>query len=163
MSDDSPQFEAVSGISDFAGAALQVIGAARYELALMSVHLDGRIFGSEAFVERLREFILSHRRARLRVLVHEPKVAISNCIRLVEFGRMLTSRIEFRECPDDARKLAEEYLIADELAVLHRSAPDQLDAKFYADAPRVARSQLKAFNTLWDEAVVARELSALGI
>lgn len=158
-----PQFEAVTGVSGFSEAALEVIGAARYELALMSVSLDGKTFATEAFVDRLREFILSHRRARLRVLVHDPKAAIKNSVRLVEFGRMLTSRIEFRECSAQGRKLSEEYFIADELAVLHRSAPDQIDAKFYRDAPRVARSQLKAFDAIWDESVVARELSALGI
>ena len=163
MNAEGPQFESLSGIAEFADAAIRVIGNARYELALMSVHLDAKAFASEAFVERLREFILSHRRARLRVLLHDPRSAISNSIRLVEFGRLLTSRIEFRECNEEACKLPEEYLIADEVSVLHRGAPDQLDAKYYADAPRVARSQLKAFNAIWDECVVARELSALGI
>lgn len=163
MTGANPEFEIVTGIDEFAESALAVMQAARYELALMSVSLDEKAFSSESFIEQLREFILSHRRARLRVLVHDPRTALRNSIRLVEFGRRLSSRIEFRECCEEGRKLPEEYFLADELAVLYRSAPDSLDAKFYADAPRVARSQLKAFNAIWEESVVARELSVLGI
>lgn len=165
--DSTPQppmeFTPVSGSAAFAASALDVVGAARHHLALMSVALDGRLFGTEDFVERLRNFILQHRRAKLRVLVHDPASAVRNSIRLVEFGRRLSSRIEFRALPEEKRKLREEYLIADETALLYRSYPDQMDAKYYADAPLVARSHLRAFETLWHESTVAREMSSLGI
>lgn len=156
-------FVTVSGTDAFADAALDVVGAARHHLALLSVDLDRRLFGTDAFTEKLRHFILQHRRARLRVLVHDPVAAVRNSIRLIEFGRLLSSRIEFRVVPEDRRKLREEFLIADELSVLYRSAPDQLDAKHYPDAPMVARSHLREFEALWHEATVARELSSLGI
>lgn len=157
------EFAAISGSEAFADSALEVVSAARHQLALMSVDLDRRLFGTDSFTERLRNFILQHRRARLRVLVHDPAAAVRNSIRLVEFGRMLSSRIEFRAMPDERRKLREEYFIADERALLYRSSPDQLDAKFYADAPMVARSHLRAFEALWHEATVAREMSVLGL
>lgn len=156
-------FAAVSGSDAFAAATLEVVRAARYELVLMSVELDRRLFGTEVFIDQLRNFILQHRRARLRVLVHDPAAAVRNCIRLVEFGRLLSSRVEFRKLPQTRAMPREEFLIADERAVLYRSAPDQLEAKHYADAPMVARSQLRGFNTCWEEATVAREMSALGL
>lgn len=157
------EFAAVSGAEAFAAAALDVVSSARYQLALISVDLDRRLFGTEAFTERLRNFILQHRRAQLRVLVHDPASAVRNSVRLVEFGRLLSSRIEFREVPLERRKLREEFLIGDERSLLYRSAPDQLDAKHYADAPMVARSHLREFDALWHESSVARELSSLGI
>lgn len=157
------EFAAVTGSAAFADAALEVVGVARHQLALISVELDRRLFGTEAFTDKLRSFILAHRRARMRVLVHDPVAAVRNSIRLVEFGRLLSSRIEFRAVPEERRKLREEFLIADERAVLYRSSPDQLEAKHYADAPMVARSQLREFDALWNEAVVAREMSSLGI
>ncbi len=157
------EFTTVTGSEAFASAALDVVSAARHHLALMSVDLDRRLFGTEAFTDSLRNFILQHRRARLRVLVHEPADAVRNSVRLVEFGRMLSSRVEFRAVPMERRKLREEYFIADERALLYRSSPDQLDAKYYAEAPMVARSHLRAFEALWHESPVAREMSALGI
>ena len=156
-------FESISGGEAFAAAALEVVSAARYQLALMSVDLDRHLFGTETFVERLRDFVLQHRRARLRVLIHDPAAAVRNSIRLVEFGRLLSSRVEFRAVPRARQTLREEFLIADERALLYRSGPEQIDAKHYADAPMVARSQLRGFDDCWDESSVARELSALGI
>lgn len=157
------EFRTVNGSAEFADAALQVVGAARHHLALLSVELERNLFGTQAFIERLRTFILAHRRAQLRVLVHDPAAAVRNSIRLVEFGRLLSSRIEFRAMPEDKRRLREEFLIADERALLYRSSPDQISAKHYADAPLVARSHLREFDALWNESTVAREMSSLGI
>lgn len=156
-------YSAVVGAAAFAAAAQEVVDAARHDLALMTVDLDRRLFGTDELVQRLRNFILQHRRARFRVLVHEPAAALRNSVRLIEFGRMLSSRVEFRTVPVERRKLREEYLIADERALLYRSSPDQLEAKHYVDAPMVARSHLRAFEALWHESTVARELSSLGI
>ncbi len=161
--DASLEFTPVGGTEAFAAAALAVVATARHQLALMTVDLDQRLYGSEAFVQQLRGFILQHRRARLRVLVQEPLLAVRNSPRLVEFGRMLSTRIEFRQVPAARRRLRQEVLIADERAVLYRGAPDQTEAKHYEQAPLVARSHLRAFETQWQEAVVAREFSALGM
>ncbi|MGQ0618492.1 MAG: DUF7931 domain-containing protein [Panacagrimonas sp.] len=156
-------FTPVSGHGGYADAALAVVASARHQLVLMTVDLDGRLYGSEVFVERLRGFILQYRRARLRVLVQEPAQAVRNCVRLVEFGRLLSSRIEFRQTPGAKRRLREEILIADERTMLYRGAPEQTEAKHYERAPLVARSHLRAFEALWQEAVAAREFSALGL
>lgn len=156
-------FNPVSGIEGYAAAAIDVLGAARHDLALVSVELDRRLFGTEAFTDALRHFILQHRRARLRVLLHEPASAVRNSIRLIEFARMVSSRIEFRTVPEDRRRQREEFLIADERALLYRSAPEQLDAKLYPDAPMVARSHLRAFEAVWHESSLCREVSTLGL
>ena len=157
------EYATVTGSAEFADAALQVVGVARHHLALLSVDLERNLFGTDAFTSRLRTFILAHRRAQLRVLVHNPAAAVRNSVRLVEFGRLLSSRIEFRALPESKRKLREEYLIADERALLYRSAPDQLGAKHYPDAPLVARSHLREFEALWSDSTVAREMSSLGL
>ncbi|HKY92831.1 MAG TPA: hypothetical protein VJM11_17400 [Nevskiaceae bacterium] len=163
MSNDGLNFSKVSGSAEFAQAALDTVGVARHQLSLMTVNLPQLVFGSEAFAEKLRTFVLGHRRASLRVLVHEPADAVRNSVRLAEFGRLLSSRIEFREVPATRRQLKEEYLIADEKAVLYRASTESLDAKFYAAAPMVARSHLRTFDAIWQEAQVAREFTALKI
>lgn len=157
------EYSTVLGSADFAEAALQVVGCARHQLALLSVDLERNLFGTDAFTARLRTFVLAHRRAQLRVLVHDPAAAVRNSIRLVEFGRLISSRIEFRVIPEERRKRREEFLIADERALLYRSSPDQIEAKHYPEAPMVARSHLREFDALWQESTVAREMSSLGL
>jgi hypothetical protein len=163
VSSDGLDFSKVTGGAEFAQAALDTVTIARHQISLMTVGLPQLAYGTEAFVEKVRTFILGHRRASLRVLVHVPADAVRNSVRLVEFGRLLSSRIEFREVPATRRQLKEEYLIADEKAVLYRAAPDQIDAKFYPLAPMVARSHLRTFDAIWQEASVAREFTVLKI
>lgn len=169
MSSKNPTGEASSGMdflpvmgaAGFADTSLLVIGSARFEIVLATVDLDRRLYGGEVLVDRLRSFILQHRRARLRVLVHDPAGAVRNCVRLVEFSRLLSSRIEVRQMPASKRGLREEMLIADDRALLYRGSPDQDEAKFYSQAPLVARSHLRAFDLAWNDATVAREFTAL--
>jgi hypothetical protein len=45
--------------------------------------------------------------------------------------------------------------------MLYRETPEDLEAKYFANTPLIAREQLKRFNTLWDEAEASQELRRL--
>lgn len=157
-----PEVEVVTGLAGFAERALQVAGAARTELALLTYAFDARVYGTEPFVDTVRRFALEHRRARLRVLINQPALAMRRAHRLVELGRLLASRIEFRELLDERKPgVFEELLIADERTLVHRPSAESLEAKHWPNAPLEARSRLRGFNALWEESVPARELANL--
>lgn len=153
----------VTGSTAFLEHAILLAEAARLELVICSATLDRRLYGDEILIDRVRRFLLQHRRARLRVLVGQPQAAMRASHRLVELGRALSSRIEFRQPAEERQLPADEYLIADERVQLVRSTPEQLEARYFADAPMAARLQLRVFNALWEEAVPAREFSELRI
>lgn len=153
----------VTGGTAFLEHAILLVEAARLELAICSATLDHRIFGDETFIDRVRRFVLEHRRARLRVLVSQPQVVVRGSHRLIELGRTLSSRIEFRQPAEERPLPADEYLIADERTQLIRATPERLEARYFADAPMAARLQLRAFNALWEEGLPAREFSELRI
>ncbi|HEY0975546.1 MAG TPA: hypothetical protein VGE57_13710 [Solimonas sp.] len=164
MSTPAPDKETatiLNGRVAFVEALGVVAGDATLELALLSYDLDARVFGDESFVEKVQALALRHHRARIRVLVNATERTMHRAHRLVELGRRLTSRIEFRQLPDDEKAVIEEYLVADEKGVLQRDANDRLEARHYAYAPLEARRRLKAFNALWDVSVPARELGEL--
>ncbi len=153
----------VSGVAAFTEHAVLVARAARMDIVIYSDGLDRRIYGDEAFVATVRSFVLQHRRARVRALVRQPGLAMRGAHRLVELGRLLSSRIEFREPPPERSIPQDEYILADEKALLLRSAPEELDAKYLPHAPLDARQQLRTFNTLWEESVPAQEMRSLGL
>lgn len=155
--------EAVTGAQAYREALTRVAGLARLQLSLLSFDLDARVYGDEAFVETVRGFVLSHERARLRVLVNETERTMRRAHRLVELGRLLSSRIEFRRLADEHKGLVEEYLLADERALLQRERSDALDARLQPQAPLAARLKLREFDAMWEQSVVAREFSVLGI
>lgn len=157
----SPPFEVVSGLAAYSQHALQLVANAHMEVALFSYDLDHRIYGSEAFTDNLKKLVLQHRRARLRVIVHTPALAMRKGHRLVELGRILSSRIEFRQLSEERQKLREEYLLADERALIYKQAYNDLEARYYANDPLFARGQMRMFEALWQESEPAREFTDL--
>lgn len=156
--------ELVAGIADFAARATQMVSTARNEVALLSQELDRRIYGTGVFTESLRRFILQHTHTRVRVLVNSTQVAVSNSPRMVEFGRSLTSFVEFRELlPQRQPVVREELLITDGRVVLYRESPQDLEARFYGESPGEGRLRMKGFDLLWDESVPAQELRRLSL
>lgn len=159
---DTP--ELLTGVADFAARATQMVSGARMELALMTQELDRRIYGSGIFGESLRRFVLQHSHTRVRVLVNNTQGAIANSPRLVELGRQLSSFIEFRELmPARQQSIREEYLVADGRLMLYRETPNDLESKYYAESPHLARLKLKDFDMLWNESTTAQELRKLSL
>ena len=156
--------ELLTSTADFAARATQMVSGARMEVALLTQELDRRIYGSGIFTESLRRFVLQHSHTKVRILVNSTQVAVANSPRLVEFGRSLSSFVEFRELLQERRMVVrEEVLIVDGRVMLYRETPQDLEAKFYGASPDVARLKLKEFNQLWDESEPAQELRKLGI
>ena len=118
---------------------------------------------AEEFSEIIKKFILQHRRARLRAIVHSPGLAMRRGHRLVELGRALSSRIEFRALPEERQKIREEYLIADERALIYKEAHNDLEARWHAHDPLRARELRRTFAALWNESAPAREFTDLKI
>ncbi|MBI2383698.1 MAG: hypothetical protein HYV18_06495 [Gammaproteobacteria bacterium] len=154
-------YEVVSGVAAFAQRAAELVAGARNTLDVLSCELDRRIYGSEEFLQNLRKFVLQHRHARLRVLLNAPARALAGGNRLVEFGRAMSSFIEFRELPPERLDVREECVVADGRLLLVKAAPEQLNAKFYPDSPHLARLKLKDFDALWNESPPAQELRDL--
>ena len=154
----------VTGAADYATRATEMVEGARMEIALLSQELDRRVYGSEAFGEAVRRFVLQHGHTRVRVLVNRTQAAVANSPRLVELGRALTSFVEFRELlPMRQQTVREEYLVADGRLLLYRETPQDLEAKYYSHSPHVARMQLRSFDLMWNESPPAQELRKLGI
>lgn len=151
--------ELLEGHAAFAARATEMISGTRTELSLLSQELDRRIYGTESFVGAVRAFVLKHQNTRLRVLVNNTRAAIAGGSRLIEFGRKMSTFIEFRELSIERRQfIREEYLIADGRLLLYREAPGDLASKYYATAPHLARLKLKDFDVLWNESTTAQEL-----
>jgi hypothetical protein len=165
VTDPLPQdAEILTGSADYAARATRMISESRNDLALLTQELDRRIYGTEVFSESLRRFALGNQHARARILVNSTQVAIANSPRLVEFGRTLSTFIEFRELLPERRQFTrEEYLVADGRLLLHRESPNQLEAKYYGNAAHVARLKLKDFDMLWQESTTAQELRRLNL
>ena len=94
MDQATPQL--LTGVADFAARATHMVSTARMEVALLTQELDRRVYGTAAFADALRRFVLQHSHTKVRVLVNSTQTAVTNSPRLVELGRSLTTFVEFR-------------------------------------------------------------------
>lgn len=160
---NEPVVESVSGQAEFLARAAQLAGQARLELSLFSQTLDRRTYGVDEFIAPLTTFLLSHQRARLRIIVRSPGQAVLKGHRLVELGRQLSSRIEFRELLPERQLIEREFLIGDQRSLLLRESPQELQARYYPDAPLQARELWREFEVLWQESPPSMEFRDLKI
>lgn len=143
-------------------AIANVMGRARNELAILSYRFEPTLYGDAGIVEIFSRLALRHERVRIRILVNEPDQAMRRAHRLVEFARKLTSRIEFRQLPEDQRGIVEDCVIADSTSVWSRDNPEQLESRV-VDSALEARLQLRRFDPLWDASTPARAFTELRI
>lgn len=160
--DAEPQL--ISGMEAYVEAVSSIVAGTRLELCIQSYDLDRRIYGRPKLVDGIREFLLQHDRATLRILIHSPKrTAETGGHRLVELVRSLSSRAQIRALPESKKALRVDMIIGDSRMLLLRQRPDDLDAQFHGGDPRVARRKANEFSELWEQAEPAQELRALGI
>lgn len=154
----------LEGRAELASAALAAVTAARREVLLLSFDFDRALYGSEAFVDAIKALGLSSERARIRVLINQPRSAMKGAHRFVELGRRMPSRIEFRELNEERLSTHRaDWLIVDERHLIERGSPDALFARQQLDATLPARAKAKAFMELWDESSGCAEFRVLGI
>lgn len=163
MSGDAPA-QKLEGRSAFADGAEQIARGALRELRLLTFDFDRRVYGTDDFVALVKAMVLASDHARVRVLINQPRLAMQGAHRLIELGRQVPSRIEFRELLDE-RQLTHrgEWLINDRHGLLERREPDALYARLELDAPVPARQRTTEFDGLWDESPTARELRVLAL
>lgn len=156
--------ERIEGRAAFAAAALELASRAQLAVRLLSFDFDRALYGDEAFVDQIKRLALSNERARIRVLINQPKAAMRSAHRFIELGRRLPSRIEFRELPEDLM-IGErgDALIVDHQGLLERSEPGALVARLQRKAPLAARAAAQRFDELWEQSSGCSEFRSLGL
>ena len=161
---DAPRLLTDSTGSTSALSAL--VASARLELCLLSRCLDCRSYGGAAVTEIFKGFLLGSERARLRVLVADPRrAAAQRGLPLLELGRRLSSRVEFRDLP--ARQAASltdvEWVIADGCTLLELSLRALEPSRYWPQATTRARLRRNAFAEMWEQSTPSMSLRALSL
>jgi hypothetical protein len=130
-------------------------------LEIFSRDLDPVLYAREPFLEALNALCHRNRRARVRMLVHDPVDAVRRSPRVVELARRLSSSIEIRQPHQDYRHYNEAFLVADGCGLIHRQFADRYEgtANFYA--PIEAQRKLDFFTEVWERSQVNPEVRRL--
>ena len=143
---------------------LLLLGDARSEVALLSRDLEPTLLDHAAVIEAFKRVALTGRHARVRLLVQEPRRAISDGHGLLRLAQQLSSAIELR-VPVEDRDLAEPsaFLVNDRGGYLVRALGSRPEAEGNTCNPGRHAQLLALFNEIWERSQPSADLRVLGI
>ena len=140
----------VSTRDALAAACLAMASQARRSLDIVSRHLDAPLFDNEAFAAALKQLALSHRSARVRLFILDPRPLVGQSHRLIELASRLPTFIDIRAPAPQHRSFNEALLIADKLGYVRRQFADRFEAEVDFSNRRRAAALTERLNNMWE-------------
>jgi predicted GNAT family N-acyltransferase len=154
----------VGGRDETAAARLQVLGATRHQLSMYLPLLGNDSYASVEELTELRRIAISSRIAQIRIVLHDPEVALRNDHRLIALAQRLPSAVQIRMPVDEADlAYASAYLLNDVGGYLFLPEASRPQGRA-ALHDRAAQAPLRQhFDAVWERAERATALQTLNI
>lgn len=144
-------------------ALVELLADARHEIALCTRDLDPGVLDAPEVLAQIKRIALSGRRARVRILLHDPRKAVTDANRLVALAQRLPSMIEVRTpIEEQDLQFAAAFVATDRRGYLYRPLASRHEAEGSTHAPGRHGQLLSLFDQMWERAVPSEELRPLG-
>ena len=132
--------------------AISMIAQGSRQALLFSRDLDPLLYNNREFEVGLLQLLRSNPHSHCQVLVQNPEDLFSTDHRLLAVNQNLSSYMQIRRVPDEARDLMENFLLVDDSGYLKRpnSTVYQGVASFHD--PATVRELRHSFHQWWEQA-----------
>ena len=145
-------------------AIADLLADARHELAIYTRDLDPALLDVPPILDAIKRIALSGRRARIRILVQEPRKPLADGHRLIALAQRLPSLIEFRTPADEQDRLyPSAFLINDRRGYLFRTLATRNEGEGSTYAPGRHQQLREYFDQVWERSVPSEELRPLAL
>lgn len=145
-------------------AIADLLADARHEIAIYTRDLDPALLDVPPILDAIKRIALSGHRARVRILVQEPRKAIADGHRLIALAQRLPSLIELRTPEDEHdRQYASAFLINDRRGFLFRTLASRNEGEGSTYAPGRHAQLREYFDQVWERSVPSEELRQLAL
>lgn len=127
-----------------------LVTQARRSLSLCSPDLEPWLYNHSDFQQACTDFLLSHPRNRLRILIADPSRLLQQGHLLLTLARRLTSGMQIRTLHPEYPTATQAFLLADEHNLLVRSDPGGFAGYALYQNPARGRALLREFDNAWD-------------
>ena len=149
--------QAVAAIAD-------LLADTAHEIAIYTRDLDPALLDVPRILEAIKRIALSGRRARVRILVQEPRKPLAEGHRLIALAQRLPSLIEFRTPQDEHdRQYASAFLINDRRGYLFRILASRNEGEGSSYAPGRHAQLREYFDQVWERSVPSEDLRQLAL
>jgi len=159
---DHPPLEVGTSVA-LADACIDLFGNATREIVIMSRDLDPMVFDSLETSDALKRFLLSSRRARLRILVKDPESVARRGHRVVDLAQRLTSFVQIRVPAPEFRGQNSAFVIVDGTGVVFRDHASRFEGTVSFNDRHLARELLHQFDEMWETSLSARSLRRMSL
>jgi hypothetical protein len=147
--------------AEFRDSAARLASQARHELLIFTHDLDPPVYDQQAFLDALKELVLTSQNAHVWVLLQSNQRVQREGHRLVELSRRLPSSIEIRRVHEDYADHPAAFLVADETGYLYQHHFTRHEGTVCFHGPLEARQHRSFFLEVWDQSVQDPELRRL--
>lgn len=148
---------------DIREAVIDVARSAQRSLTIFSHDLEPEVYNRIEFLDIVKNLILTHKFAKVQILLMNPVSCVRDGHRLIELARRFTSFIEVRIVHPDYRDHPEAFLLADQAGLVYRVNASRWEGIADNNSPRIARRYLEFFTEVWSKSAVADDLRRLHI
>lgn len=152
---DSPQ--------EFQDYALKLVKQSRRSIAILSQDLDTLVYGNDAFVQAISEFVRSSRNAQVQILVKNTKPLVESGHKLARLHQRLSSKISLRKLTIEPPNTEMAFMLCDTDALLYKN--DEAIYRGFAnfDAAVEVKRLRETFDYIWQYGEAEPELQLLNI
>ena len=159
-----PRALVAEGRDQAVAAIADLLADTTHELAIYTRDLDPALLDVPSILDAIKRIALSGRRARIRVLVQEPRKPVADGHRLIALAQRLPSVIEFRTPQDEQDRLyASAFLINDRRGYLFRTLGSRNEGEGSTYAPGRHAQLRDYFDQVWERSVSSEELRQLAL
>ena len=158
---ESDELISTDSSDDVRQATLALARGTRRSLLIFSHQLDGRVYNTQDFYDELLRLATTSRHTQIHVLIQDSTPIVKNGSRVVELSHRISSRLQLRKPPRECQDMVEEFVIADERAVLHRRLATRYEGELCFNTPYQARQLTKSFMEYWEKSAADPELRRL--
>lgn len=132
-------------------AVLALTRQAKRSLDIFSHTLERRVYNSQALYTAALQLATYSRYSQIRIILKDATHAIKDGSRLVELSQRLSSRVQIRTPPVEYRDVSEEFVIADDVGLLHRKLASRYEGELCFYEPLKCRQLKKFFDECWEK------------
>jgi hypothetical protein len=160
--DKTPSQTKFTGKTEYQDYVDEVIALAQHEIRIFDQQLD-KSFNSLDRHDALRDFLLSNRRNRLRIVVHDASRIERVCPRMLELLRAFNHAMVIHETQPEAQNVYDLFVIADELHSVRRFHFNDLRGLYARDDPIEAHTLVERFEEIWEASAPAVAPTTIGL
>jgi hypothetical protein len=158
-----PKYERLFGRAEASSAIEEVIGLATHSLRIFDTNLSDRGFGSPARIERLKNYLLSSRDNKIRVVLHDISQLEPSCARFMALFRQHPSAIVIHQTTEKAKHASDPIIIADSHSYWHLLHFEQPRSILQLRSEEETAPMIERFEQIWEASELGISSSTLGL